>query len=72
MSDVSKKRGISNALGGGKRCQSCDKMRGFGDMVAKVTSAVGIKPCESCKKRQEYLNNLIPFGVTQDNQPPQS
>lgn len=37
-------------------------MRGLGDVVAAATSAVGIKPCGGCKKRQEALNKLFPFG----------
>ena len=37
------------------------KMAGLGDLVAKVTSAVGIKPCAECKGRQEKLNKLVPF-----------
>lgn len=37
-------------------------MRGLGDAVARVTSAVGVKPCGGCKKRQEALNRLVPFG----------
>lgn len=36
-------------------------VRGLGDVVAKMTSAVGIKPCGGCKKRQEALNKLVPF-----------
>lgn len=28
----------------------------LGDKVAAVTSAVGIKPCGGCKKRQAWLN----------------
>ena len=36
-------------------------IRGLGDMVAAATSAIGIKPCASCKQRQIALNNLIPF-----------
>jgi hypothetical protein len=31
---------------------------GLGDLVARATSAVGIKPCPPCKRRQEYLNQL--------------
>jgi hypothetical protein len=38
------------------------KIRGLGDVVAKATSAVGIKPCSGCKKRQEALNKMFPFG----------
>lgn len=41
-------------------------MRGLGDVVAAATSAVGIRPCAGCKKRQESLNRLVPFG----EQPP--
>ena len=35
--------------------------RGLGDTVAKVTSAVGIKPCGGCKARQKWLNEKIPY-----------
>lgn len=38
------------------------KMRGLGDLVAKATKAVGIKPCGGCRKRQEKLNKLVPFN----------
>ena len=38
------------------------KLRGLGDVVAAVTSAVGIRPCSGCKKRQEALNKLVPFN----------
>ncbi len=37
------------------------RMRGLGDVVAKVTSAVGIKPCGGCKERQAKLNKSFPF-----------
>jgi orotate phosphoribosyltransferase len=36
--------------------------RGIGDVIAKVTSAVGIKPCGGCKGRQRTLNRLFPFA----------
>jgi hypothetical protein len=36
--------------------------RGFGDTIAKITSAVGIKPCGGCKRRQEALNRRFPYG----------
>jgi hypothetical protein len=38
-------------------------MRGLGDLVAKATSALGIKqkPGCGCKKRQEALNKAVPF-----------
>jgi len=32
---------------------------GLGDVVASITSAIGIKPCSGCKKRQEWLNKLV-------------
>ena len=32
--------------------------KGLGDMVASVTKAVGIEPCEGCKKRKDSLNLL--------------
>ena len=35
--------------------------RGVGDTIAKVTSAVGIKPCGGCKKRQQMLNKAFPY-----------
>lgn len=35
--------------------------RGFGDTVAAITTAVGIKPCGGCKARQEALNRMFPF-----------
>lgn len=38
-----------------------NKSKGLGDTVAKITRAVGIKPCGGCKKRQAKLNKLIPY-----------
>lgn len=35
--------------------------RGLGDTIAKITSAVGIKPCGGCKKRQAALNRMVPY-----------
>ena len=44
------------------RCESYDgPARGVGDLIARATSAVGIKPCEGCKKRRKKLNQLVPF-----------
>jgi len=37
-------------------------MRGLGDVIARATTAVGIRPCGGCKKRQEALNRLVPFN----------
>jgi hypothetical protein len=35
---------------------------GLGSVIKSVTSAVGIKPCEACKKRAAALNARIVFG----------
>ena len=37
------------------------KSIGLGDTIAKMTKAVGIKPCGGCKKRQEILNKAVPY-----------
>lgn len=37
--------------------------RGFGDTIAKITTAIGIKPCGGCKGRQKTLNKLIPYKI---------
>lgn len=34
--------------------------KGLGDVIAKATKAVGIKPCGKCRERQKKLNQLIP------------
>ena len=38
------------------------KSRGVGDTIAKVTKAVGIRPCGGCKKRQQWLNEALPYS----------
>ncbi|WP_020675568.1 hypothetical protein [Geopsychrobacter electrodiphilus] len=40
---------------------SSGSSRGLGDSIAKLTSALGIKPCGGCKKRQAYLNKKMPY-----------
>ena len=35
--------------------------KGLGDSVAAVTQATNIKPCGGCKKRQEWLNRMVPY-----------
>jgi hypothetical protein len=42
------------------------KSRGLGDTIAKATKAVGIKPCGGCKKRQEWLNEKVPYKKKQE------
>ena len=34
--------------------------KGAGDKIAAATSAVGIKPCGGCKKRQKKMNQMFP------------
>ena len=38
-----------------------EKSKGLGHTVKKVTNALGIKQCGSCKKRQQKLNALFPY-----------
>jgi len=35
---------------------------GLGDTIKKMTSALGIKPCEGCKKRADKLNQRFPYN----------
>ena len=45
-----------------KVCQHYDgPARGLGDTIAKVTKAVGIKPCGGCKKRRRKLNKMVRY-----------
>ena len=37
------------------------KSRGVGDLVAKATKAIGIKPCGGCQKRRKKLNKILPL-----------
>jgi hypothetical protein len=39
------------------------KIKGVGDIIAAITTAVGVEPCEGCNKRKEQLNRLFPFGI---------
>lgn len=36
------------------------KVKGLGDVIAKVTKFFGIKECGGCKKRREALNKAFP------------
>jgi len=38
--------------------------RGLGDTLAKLTRAVGIKPCAGCKRRQRWLNRVFPYRAS--------
>lgn len=42
-----------------------EPLRGLGDVVARVTKAVGIPPCPGCERRRADLNRAVPFpGAT--------
>jgi hypothetical protein len=49
------------------------RMRGLGDVVAAMTSVVGIKAgsCGPCARRREALNRMIPFGQKETSPPPE-
>jgi hypothetical protein len=47
--------------GGARDWRKNCKLRGLGDMVARVTDALGINKCGRCAKRQELLNRLVPL-----------
>ncbi|KAB2833390.1 MAG: hypothetical protein F9K48_08530 [Candidatus Brocadia sp.] len=38
-----------------------DEDIGLGDVMKRVTSAVGIKPCGGCERRAAMLNNWLVF-----------
>jgi len=35
---------------------------GLGDVVARATKAVGIKPCPPCERRRKAMNRWLWFG----------
>lgn len=37
------------------------RSRGVGDTIARITTAVGIKPCGGCAKRQAALNKMFSY-----------
>lgn len=39
---------------------------GLGDIVAKVTEAIGVKPCVGCNSRKDLLNVHFPFGTPKE------
>jgi hypothetical protein len=39
------------------------KIKGVGDVIAAITTAIGIEPCEGCEKTRKKLNGLYPFGI---------
>lgn len=53
-------KGIGNAV------SDQNRLRGIGDVIAKITKSVGIPQCGACKKRQEALNAAFPFKDKSD------
>lgn len=37
---------------------STDRSPLLGDRIARMTTAIGIKPCGGCKKRQQQVNQI--------------
>lgn len=46
------------------------EIQGLGDVVANLTSAVGIEPCDNCKDRQFKLNRLFNFKKVKSEMTP--
>jgi hypothetical protein len=46
------------------------EIQGLGDVVANLTSAVGIEPCLDCKERQFSLNRLFNFKKVKSEMTP--
>lgn len=45
-------------------------MRGLGDLVARVTKALGIKSCVPCRTtRKDFLNRIVPFSTKRPTAP---
>jgi hypothetical protein len=40
---------------------------GLGDLIKRVTQALGIQPCQPCKRRAEQLNQILVFSAESDN-----
>lgn len=42
---------------------------GAGDVVALVTTSLGVKPCAGCERRRAMLNALLPQVLRRRKQP---
>jgi hypothetical protein len=50
----------------GTKSESTNKpMQGVGDVIERMTSAVGIKKCGACEERRKRLNEMFPFNKPQ-------
>jgi hypothetical protein len=41
---------------------AADEAIGLGDAITRVTRAVGIRPCDGCKRRAAALNHWLVIG----------
>ena len=41
--------------------QLVDDAEGLGDVIKRVTAAVGVKPCGGCERRAQWLNERFPL-----------
>jgi hypothetical protein len=41
--------------------QLVDDAEGLGDVIKRVTTAVGVKPCGGCEQRAKALNERFPL-----------
>ena len=41
--------------------ESKPQIEGLGDLISRVTKALGIEECEGCQKRKKLLNDAYPF-----------
>ena len=46
------------------------EIQGLGDVIAAVTSAVGVEPCEGCEERRFGLNRLFNFKKVKSEMTP--
>ena len=60
---------MSKIITAAERAARHTKPRGLGDVIARVTRSLGIRPCSGCKRRQATLNRLVPFRSGQSAQP---
>lgn len=38
-----------------------ESAQGLGDVIKRVTSALGFPPCDGCERRADALNRMFPF-----------
>ena len=39
------------------------KNKGLGDVIANVTTAIGIEPCDGCNRRKDQLNKFYQYWI---------